>query len=361
MEYVDEHLGSIVNKTVRNISEVEKGYTYFEDRDVLFAKITPCMENGKCAIASHLLNGIGFGSTEFHIIRSKSEIISEWIYYFLRQESVRYQAERRMTGSAGQKRVPSSFLEEELCIPLPPLPEQQRIAVLLGKADRLRRLRRYALEMSAGYLQAVFVEMFGDTFVNPFQFPLVQFDEICESRLGKMLDAKQQTGMDKRLYLRNVNVKWGQFDLSDLAEMDFDEADREEFRLKKGDVLICEGGEVGRAAIWNNQLPECYYQKALHRVRPNPKFATSEFIFGLMRCLAKNGGLGDFTSQVTIAHLTGEKLKTIRFPLPPLSLQQKFIKVMHKHERLHAQQREALRQAEHLFQTLLARSFGENR
>lgn len=257
----------------------------------------------------------------------------------------------------------ATFLEitkdilENICIPLPPLAEQRRIAAILTKADRLRRLRRYALELSAGYLQAVFVEMFGDPLRNPKDFPLTEFGDICETRLGKMLDAKQQTGLYKRLYLRNENVQWGRFDLTKVFEMDFDEEDRAEFRLRKGDVLICEGGEVGRSAIWKDELPECYYQKALHRVRPKPKLANSEFIFGLMLCLAKFGGLGDFTSQVTIAHLTGEKLKTIVFPLPPLQLQQQFAEVVHKLERLRVQQEEAARQAEHLFQTLLQRAF----
>ena len=159
MEQVDEHQGRIVRSIERTVSELRQGYSYFADGDVLFAKITPCMENGKCAIAQNLTGGVGFGSTEFHVLRAGEVIVPEWIYYFLRQESTRKQAERTMTGSAGQKRVPTRFLED-VPIPLPPLPEQQRIAAILERADRLRRLRRYALELSEGYLQAVFVEMF---------------------------------------------------------------------------------------------------------------------------------------------------------------------------------------------------------
>ena len=107
--------------SLRQVAEVEKGYTYFQEGDVLFAKITPCMENGKCAIAKRLVNGIGFGSTEFHVIRPKESVTSEWIYYYLRQETTRKKAKRSMTGSAGQKRVPSLFLQD-VEIPLPPLP-----------------------------------------------------------------------------------------------------------------------------------------------------------------------------------------------------------------------------------------------
>jgi len=246
---------------------------------------------------------------------------------------------------------------KQLRVPLLPLPEQKRIAAILAKADRLRRLRRFAHELSDSYLQSMFLEMFGDPASNPRGFPLARLGEVCETRLGKMLDAKQQTGRHRRPYLRNVNVQWGRMDLRDLQEMDFDEREREILRLRKGDVLICEGGEVGRSAIWNDELPEMYYQKALHRARPNPKLAVSEFIVRLMWCLAKLGGLIDFTSQVTIAHLTGVKLKTIEFPLPPLHLQRQFALIVHRFERLSAQQREAERQAEHLFQTLLHQAF----
>jgi type I restriction enzyme S subunit len=158
--------------------------------------------------------------------------------------------------------------------------------------------------------------------------------------------------------MRNFNVQWGKFDFSDVAKMDFDEKDRKEFKLEYGDILICEGGEVGRAAIWHNEMPECYFQKALHRARPNPTLANPEYILWLMWWMAKTGGLGDFTSQVTIAHLTGEKLKELIIPVPPLSEQEHFVLIVNRYECLRAQQVESERQADGLFQSLLAQSFG---
>ena len=132
MEFVDDRQAEIARTIERPVGELRQGYSYFADDDVLFAKITPCMENGKCAIARNLIGGVGFRSTEFHV-RAGEAITSEWIYYFLRQESTRKQAERTMTGSVGQKRVPTRFLED-LLIPLPPLPEQKRIAAILACA-----------------------------------------------------------------------------------------------------------------------------------------------------------------------------------------------------------------------------------
>ncbi len=126
MKCVEEQTGQIDLSYSRKLSEVRKGYTYFTDGDLLFAKITPCMENGKIAIAKGLTNGLGFGSTEFHVLRSPEPVLATLLFYFLLQESVRRDARKGMTGSAGQLRVPARFLEG-LDFPLPPLPEQHRI------------------------------------------------------------------------------------------------------------------------------------------------------------------------------------------------------------------------------------------
>jgi type I restriction enzyme, S subunit len=92
-----------------------------------------------------------------------------------------------------------------------------------------------------------------------------------------MLDRGKDESSDPQFYLANVNVRWGQFDLSDLRTMDFSDADRREFDLRDGDVLVCEGGEVGRCAIWKEQIKDIYFQKALHRVRVDRTRMTPEY------------------------------------------------------------------------------------
>ena len=141
MKAVDEKDGIITAYDTRKLSEVRKGYTYFANNDVLFAKITPCMENGKSAIAKNLKNGIGFGSTEFHVLRTKGGIMSELIHYHLRQKSFRNEAKNKMTGSAGQKRVPKDFLEKAKII-VPPLPEQKKIVKYLDSlSEKIRKIQ----------------------------------------------------------------------------------------------------------------------------------------------------------------------------------------------------------------------------
>ncbi len=132
MAAVDAGSGQIVNPTTRLFTKVAKGFTAFQENDIIFAKITPCMENGKAAIARRLINGIGFGSTEFHVLRANGTVLPEFVFYFIRQDSFRETAEANMTGSVGQKRVPVNFLKDTI-IPLPPLNEQRRIVAKLEK------------------------------------------------------------------------------------------------------------------------------------------------------------------------------------------------------------------------------------
>ncbi|WFN36985.1 restriction endonuclease subunit S [Methanomicrobium antiquum] len=126
MKCVSELSGEIDLSEQKRLQEVKKGYTQFINGDILFAKITPCMENGKVALVNDLINSIGFGSTEFHIFRFNSRLNRKFFFYYLIQEGFRRDAKRKMTGSAGQLRVPKSFLEN-IMFPLPPLEEQHEI------------------------------------------------------------------------------------------------------------------------------------------------------------------------------------------------------------------------------------------
>lgn len=246
---------------------------------------------------------------------------------------------------------------KRLQIPLPPLAEQQRIAAILDTADALRAKRRAALATLDTLLQSTFLHMFGSPITNPKGWQVMPFGDVCDCRLGKMLDAKQQTGKYLYPYLRNANVQWDRIELDDVLTMDFDERDREKFRLQNGDLLICEGGEAGRTAIWRGQLKECYYQKALHRARVNPKLATPEYLLHYMWLMARNNGLKDHTTSATIAHLTGVKLKQLPVLLPPLAKQQQFTNQYEKTHCLRNKILRGIRELDTLFHSLQQRAF----
>lgn len=152
----------------------------------------------------------------------------------------------------------------------------------------------------------------------------VPLEHVAQVQLGKMLSPKSKTGVGSFPYLRNQNVQWQRFKLDDLATMDFSEREREKFRLLPGDLLICEGGEPGRCAVWQGTLQDCYYQKALHRVRPNPGEANSEFLAIWIRFQAMRGAFDDQNAKTTIAHLPLVRLLQLQVPDLPIDAQSNF-------------------------------------
>ena len=183
MQNVSEE-GAVDASIIKYYSEVKKGFTYFQENDVLFAKITPCMENGKGGIARNLENGVAFGSTEFHVLRPDPNfMISSWLYYLTSWPEFRKECEKNMTGSAGQKRVPKAFLENYE-IQLPDLDEQRKIAAVLDKVSDLIAKRRQQLEKLDLLVKARFVEMFGNPVSNTLHLPLLSLPELGEFGRG---------------------------------------------------------------------------------------------------------------------------------------------------------------------------------
>ena len=188
-------------------------------------------------------------------------------------------------------------------------------------------------------------------------WPKVKLADVAERCLGKMLDARKNKG---RLmpYLRNPNVRWFDVDTSELQSMPFEDREQERYGLKAGDIVICEGGEAGRAAIWDGRLPDLKFQKAIHRVRPGPRLHNRYFVHQLMAD-HEAGRLGDYLTGATIKHFTGQDLARYRFPLPPLAEQRRIAEVLDRAEALRAKRRAALAQLDSLTQSLFLDLFGD--
>ena len=146
-----------------------------------------------------------------------------------------------------------------------------------------------------------------------------------EVALGKMLDAKRVTGESPGKYLRNVDVQWDAVNIDGLPEMDFPPSDRNRYLLRPGDLLVCEGGEVGRTATWRGGLDECFYQKAIHRVRPWAACDSPRFFYFLMYAMAKRGVFTAGGNPNTIDHLTAVQLRRYRVPAPAASEQRAIV------------------------------------
>ena len=141
--------------------------------------------------------------------------------------------------------------------------------------------------------------------------------------LGKMLDAKRITGEHLHPYIKNADVQWDSINFEDLDEMDFSDEEKERYTISPGDLMVCEGGEIGKCAIVPDDIPEdIYYQKALHRVRKrHPDSGNIHFLCKVIYCMAKNNCLNTSPEKATIAHLPGDALSQLRIPTPPISEQ----------------------------------------
>ncbi|MDR1228392.1 MAG: restriction endonuclease subunit S [Azoarcus sp.] len=158
------------------------------------------------------------------------------------------------------------------------------------------------------------------------EWPSVRLGNYIDSSLGKMLDAKKNKGT-LQPYLGNSNVRWGQFDLADLAQMKFEPHEADRYGIRYDDLIICEGGEPGRCAIWREELPGMKIQKALHRVRTKAGLS-SYYLFYWFMLAGRTGQLEPYFTGTTIKHLTGKTLAELKIPLPPSNVQEAIAEIL---------------------------------
>ncbi|EME2646960.1 restriction endonuclease subunit S [Escherichia coli] len=196
---------------------------------------------GNVAIAGiELCTNQGFKS----LIPGKN-VHNKYLYHCIKK----FAPKLELLGNGATFKEVSKTVVEHFEIPLPPFEEQKRIASILDKADVIRQKREETVKLANDYLRATFLEMFGDPVRNPQNWKLEKFGDIADCQLGKMLSKKSKTGVFSKKYLRNANVRWRKIDIHDLLEMDFNEKEISKFELRRGDLLVCEGGEIGRCAI----------------------------------------------------------------------------------------------------------------
>lgn len=357
MAAVEAGASVTASKETRPYQEVKNGYTYFADGDILMAKITPCFENGKisqirtCSVA-------GFGSTEFHVIRAQPEKLdARYLVHFLRQERVRIEGEKRMTGSAGQRRVPKSFLES-LPVYLPSLSEQRRIAAILDKADALRTKRRDALAQLDRLAQSIFVEMFGEPVTNPKGWPMSRIGDLLESASYGTSEKSDTSGQFPVLRMNNI-TRTGEMDFSDLKYMDLDASEQKRYLVKAGDVLFNRTNSaelVGKTGIFRETAPMAY-AGYLIRLRTNADndpeylaaFLNTPYAKRVLRSMCK--------SIIGMANINATEVQGIKIAQPPMALQVQFRKQIQSLNQVKASHREILTELDALFSSLQYRAF----
>jgi len=325
MSAVDEKTGTITNPEVVPYSKVAKGYTYFEENDVLFAKITPCMQNGKHVIAGNLIDGIGFGTTEFHVLRPNRDVLPEWVHYFIRQPYFLQEATGYFTGAVGQQRVPQEFLSNYL-IPLPPIKEQKRIAAkiqeLMQEVERARPACEKQLEaakaLSAAYLREVFESE------EAKKWERKRLGEVCEVFSGSSAPQEPKYFENGRVpfvrvqdlgrYRRTINL----VDIKDFVN-DVAIEELKLIRAEKGTILFPKSG----AAITTNNRAilgiDAFIVSHLAAIKPNEEITDTLFVYYWL-CLTD---MVQYMENPGYPSLKLSTISKIRLPVPPLPIQRR--------------------------------------
>lgn len=312
--------GTTTSGVDRPFHEVARGYTQFRNGDVLVAKITPCFENGKIAQAN-TRHAQAAGSTEFHVVRPRSEILDgRYLHHFLRQPLIRIAGERKMTGSGGQRRVPEHYLSR-LEIPLPSPSEQRRIAKMLDQADELPVKRRQAIALLDDLAQSVFFEMFGDPGARSSRWPITTVANVAEQVTDgeHLTPIRESTGI-KLLSARNIQD--GYLDLQKVDHIGPAEYQRISRRCKPelGDILISCSGTIGRVALVDTKEPLSLV-RSVALIKPDRSQVTSNYMLNLLRTPALRTRMLRAANASSQANLFQGPIKKLPIPLPPMSLQ----------------------------------------
>ena len=317
-------------------------YTPIRYGDVLFAGSGETIDEiGKSAV--NLIPGPACCGGDVIILRPSIDADARFLGYAMDCTATARQKARIGRGFT-VVHIYSSDLKY-VTVAIPPLPEQAAIIRFLDHADQ--RIRRYIrakekliallkeqrqaiireavagrIEINDGERCPAYrdsgVEWLGDV---PAHWDVAALRHRYIQSLGKMLDSKQITGNHSLRYLRNIDVQWDSINTEDLPTMDIAPDEYDQYTLREGDLLVCEGGEVGRCALWSGELTDCGFQKALHRLRPlNVDQDVPRFMYYALRA-AVRGEAFDDGHLSTIAHLTGDKLRAHRFPFPPVAEQ----------------------------------------
>ncbi|QJU57113.1 type I restriction endonuclease subunit S [Sphingomonas sp. AP4-R1] len=338
MAAVDEVSGTITDRVERPLREVRSGFTQFRENDVIVAKITPSMENGKAAIATDLANGVGFGSTEFHVIRSKGALLPDFIWRFVRQRSFRDEAQKVMSGAVGQQRVPAEFLKSYM-VPLPPLAEQRRIVdksnALIARTSRataelaqipmlIARYRSIVLDLafSGRLTRDLRNQNHPDAGSLPEGWSIRALGEISEIQGGIQVGRRRKA--DEVLvevpYLRVANVQRGWLKLDEIKTISVTETERDRLLLREGDVLMNEGGDrdkLGRGWVWEEQIDPCIHQNHVFRIRLKDGTLPPKYLSHFANEKGQSYFFDEGTQTTNLASISKRKVAALPVPVPP--------------------------------------------
>lgn len=323
----DVGVGVFLDKSSKWISQQrfdEIGCTQLETGDLLISRMAEPIARA-CVLPSLPYPAITAVDVSILRIRAGAGVNRRWLMHTFNSAVVRVQVEREASGTT-RKRITRTKLGRVM-VPVPPIDEQDDIVGTLSEIERQLHRGDEALATASNAMRALVRAFYRDLGFGlqdlPEGWQRKRLSEIAECKLGKMLDAQKNEGVE-RPYLRNISVQWGHFDLRDLKEMRIKDSETQRFEVRRGDLMMCEGGEPGRCAIWDRD-ERIFFQKALHRIRPT-EAVSATYLQRYIAFAAQAGSLERHLTGTTIKHLPGNKLAAIDIPLPPVAEQREIVR-----------------------------------
>ncbi len=276
-------------------------------------------------------------------LRTKKDVVDpKFLYYSLCSEQGQYRLYRRSSGSTAKGIRATELMQVE--ISLPELAEQKNLSRFLddktNTIDKMIAAKNHTHTQLSELRQAIItsailgrggaIMSLRDTNIPwigkiPAHWQVEKIKGLADIVLGKMLQSTEKEGYLLKPYLRAQNIRWENVDVSDVNEMWFSPNEISRYRLKKDDILVSEGGEVGRAAMWRDDLAECYIQNSVNRLRVKKEKILPEYLLYVLESYGQAKVFENTVNRVSIAHLTREKLKEYAIPLPPLEEQREIV------------------------------------
>ncbi|HEV7350961.1 restriction endonuclease subunit S [Telluribacter sp.] len=376
MKNVEEVSNYIHLDEIRKYANVKKGYTPMINGDVIFAKITPCMENGKIAVVHSLKNGIALGSTEFHVFRCNGASLNKFLFYFLVQERTRQIAAQNMTGAVGQRRVPKQFLQS-YSIPLPPLPEQHRIVAkieeLFSSLDKGIESLKTAQQQLKVYRQAVLKWAFEGKLTNvdvkegelPEGWKWVKSNELFKFVTSGSRGWAKYYADSGAIFIRITNLNFDTLDIDlrpEKIQYVNPPQNSEGIRTKvqEGDFLFSITGYLGMFAI-ASKLDNAFVNQHVCLCRPKEGFNKKFVGYWIISKSGAHYHLNKNQKGAVKAGLTLDDLKSFPVPLAPLEEQTRIVAEIESRlsvcDKIEESISQSLQQAEALRQSILKKAF----
>ena len=343
--------GEINVSIVRPFAEVKKGsYTPFKDGDVLFAKVTPCMENGKMAVARGLKNGVGFGSSEFHVLRPSDKVDAKYLYHFVSSQAFRKEAAGHMTGAVGLRRVPAAFLADKV-IPLVPMDEQRRIVAeieqqfsRLGVAvANLQRVKANLKRYKASVLKAAVEGRLAETKVKFDQsddssnlIPIGTVTESLDQGWSPQCENESRSSDQQWAVIKTTAVQHMQFLVDENKKLPSELTPREHLELVEGDLLITRAGprsRVGVCCLVRSSAHRLMLCDKAYRLRAKLEAVLPAYLEVVLNSPTLLDSLDEMKSGISDSglNLTQKRFLELCIPLPSLDVQTYIVTEVDRH------------------------------